>query len=69
MRLVLGVLEGVDALDELVGEARDRLREVDATPLDEPAAAAGRGTATAAGRIIVEAMSSEVFASMFWTLT
>ena len=67
--LVLRVLERVDRVHERVGEPGDDLGARGVTPLDEPAAASRPRYATAAGRIIVRAMSSAQLASMFWTLT
>ena len=67
--VVLGVLERVDGVDELVGQPGDALADrVDALATTAPPRAR-RGTGAAAGRIIVEAMSMAQLASMFWTLT
>ena len=67
--LVLGMLERADRVDQLVGQAGDPLADrVDAARRRARRASWPRYLAVA-GRIIVEAMSSAQFASMFWTLT
>ena len=66
---VLGVLERVDGVDELVGEARRPRSQTALIPRDEGAPASWPRYCAVAGRIIVRAMSRAQFASMLLTLT
>ena len=67
---VLGVLERVDGVDQRVGAGRATCSATARDALATTGAAAARpGTRTAAGRIIVLAMSSAQLASMLLTLT
>ena len=66
---VLGMLERVDRVHELIGQGRDLVRRPLPAPFDLPASGAGPGTRAAAGRIMVLADVHGQLASMFETLT